>query len=202
MELYAQSLARFAVRSRRVRRSPESVYRLQRISPQSLVSTRTPCCVLCGCFETRDCSSSGAGAESRLQGRPNAAPSSSAQGTRCLRTPTGLPAGRAGRDHPPRRLTEAPKNLVLGARGVLRNTGGPPTRASAPGGTSPCPPHATSPRRPPPRRTPAPLTALASASSFAGCSPAIVLRRVTTKPATTRGTATRAMTIHAITQAA
>jgi hypothetical protein len=25
------------------------------------VSTRTPCCVLCGCFETRDCSSSGAG---------------------------------------------------------------------------------------------------------------------------------------------
>src|SRR4029077_1520831 len=44
------------------------------------------------------------------------------------------------------------------AQGSFPNTGpGDRTRARAPGGTSPCPPHATSLRKPPPPRTPAPF---------------------------------------------
>jgi hypothetical protein len=68
----------------------ESGFRQRRISPPSLTSTRTPCCVRCGCSATRDCSSSGAGEASPLRGRPSVAPSSSER-----RSSSTSPAARA-----------------------------------------------------------------------------------------------------------
>ena len=66
-------------------------------------------------------------------------------------------------DPPPGTTVNLGNGLVeiyLGRRPLLvqpaRLELGPSTTVDAPGGTSPCPPHATSPRRPPPQRTPSP----------------------------------------------
>ena len=65
-------------------------------------------------------------------------PSSSAAGDRASGSPRRLSAGRG-------RLSARASDL---------------TRGSAPGGTSPCPFHATPPRKPPPPQTPAPFALL------------------------------------------
>jgi hypothetical protein len=64
-------------RPARLTLADRSALRPQRISPPSSSSTPTPCCALCGCSATRDCSSSDAGAAPPPPAHPNAAPSSS-----------------------------------------------------------------------------------------------------------------------------